>query len=238
MVVDETLAEDPELLRAAVSATLLAIEDGSLEHELRASRARIVQAGHAERRRIERDLHDGAQQRLVALRVRLDLVGESLQLAEERAMVERLGAEVQAAIDELRNLAHGVYPQLLTDHGLATALRAVARRSDLHVMIRDGGVGRHSDALETTAYFCCLECLQNVGKHAGAEATVTISLGERDGHVTFCVADDGPGFDPAAVDGGAGLQNLADRVAAIGGTLRIDTRLGHGTRITGILPSD
>jgi signal transduction histidine kinase len=131
MVIDDALAEDPELVRAAASATLLAVENGHLEGELRASRARIVEAGIAERRRIERDLHDSAQQRLVALRIRLSLAGELLDRSDERAMLERFGVEVDEAIDELRNVAHGIYPQVLAQ-GVQAALAAGGRRTPAH----------------------------------------------------------------------------------------------------------
>jgi signal transduction histidine kinase len=237
MVIDETLTEDPELVGAAASATLLAVENGALEGELQASRARILEAGHAERRRIERDLHDSAQQRLVALRIQLALASEQLDRAQERAMLERLGSEVEQAIDELRDLARGVYPQLLGELGIGRALEAVARHSAMPVTITDDGLARHSQALETTVYFCCLECLQNAAKHAGTGASVAITLGEHDGQVSFSVADDGVGFDPVSVEHGLGLTHLRDRVAAVGGSLRIDSRPGHGTHITGELPT-
>jgi signal transduction histidine kinase len=184
MVVDETLAEDPELVRAAASATLLAVENGHLEGELIASRARILEAGHAERRRIERDLHDSAQQRLVALRIHLALTGEQLDRSEERGMLERLGAEVDQAIDELRAVAQGVYPQILAQGGVGPALASVARGSAIPVSIRDAGVGRHSEGIEMTVYFCCLECLQNAAKHAGRGAAVTIRLSEANASVS------------------------------------------------------
>jgi signal transduction histidine kinase len=237
MVIDETLTEDPELVHAAASATLLAVENGALEGELRASRARILEAANAERRRIERDLHDSAQQRLVALRVHLSLVGERLDQAWERALLERLGVEVDEAIGELRDVAHGLYPQLLGQLGPVAALEAVARRSVIPVTIRDRGLARHAEPVETTIYFCCVECLQNAAKHAGPGASVAVELGERDGHVTFSVTDDGMGFDPAGVHLGAGLTNLSDRVAAVGGTIRIDAHPGAGTRITGTIPA-
>jgi signal transduction histidine kinase len=133
MLIDETLTEDPELVRVAAATTLLAVENGALEGELRASRARILEAGHAERRRIERDLHDSAQQRLVALRIHLTLVGEQLDRSTERAMLERLGLEVEEAIDQLREVARGVYPQVLADAGVGAALKAVAARSVIPV---------------------------------------------------------------------------------------------------------
>ena len=164
MVIDEALTADPELVRAAASATLLAVENGALEGELRASRARIVEAGHAERRRIERDLHDGAQQRLVALRMHLSLVGEQLGGSRE---LESLGVEVDEAIHELRNLAHGVYPQLLAQAGVGSALMAVGRRSGMPVRVYEHGLSRHAEPVEITVYFCCVEGLQNAAKHAG-----------------------------------------------------------------------
>jgi signal transduction histidine kinase len=237
MVIDETLAEDPELVRAAAAATLLAVENGQLEGELRASRARVVEAGDAERRRIERDLHDSAQQRLVALRIHLSLAGEGVDRADDRAMLERLGAEVDEAIDELRTVAQGIFPPVLADGGVGPALAAVARRSAMPVHIRGAWRSRHSQAVETAVYFCCLECLQNAAKHAGPGASATIRLDESDGHVGFSVEDDGVGFDPRAVARGAGLTNLANRVAAVGGTLEIDAGSGHGTRITGEIPA-
>jgi signal transduction histidine kinase len=237
MVIDETLAEDPELVRAAASATLLAVENGALEGELRASRERILEAGNAERRRIERDLHDSAQQRLVALRIHLAIAAEQLDPAEAPQMLERLGAEVDEAIDELRAVAHGVYPQVLADFGVGAALAMVARHSPIPVRIRGEWLRRESEAVEATVYFCCQECLQNAAKHAGAGASAAICLGQDDGHVTFSVEDDGAGFDPASVERGAGLTNLADRVAAVGGTLQIDARPGRGTRVSAEIPA-
>jgi signal transduction histidine kinase len=195
-----------------------------------------LEACHAERRRIERDLHDSAQQRLVALRVHLTLAGERLDRSEERTMLERLGVEVDDAIDELRTVAHGIYPPILADQGIGAALASVARSSAMPVEIRDGWLGRHSEAVETTVYFCCLEGLQNAAKHAGPGASATIHLSEAGGCVSFSVEDDGAGFDPDDVDRGAVLTNLTDRVAAVGGTLQIDAGPGRGTRITGEIP--
>jgi signal transduction histidine kinase len=236
MVIDESLTADPELVQAAASATLLAVENGALEGELRATRARILEAGLAERRRIERDLHDSAQQRLVALRIHLTLAGEQLDRARERQILETLGLEVDQTIEDLRDVAQGLYPQLLVDRGLHAALDAVARRAGQRVTVVDGGLPRFSEALETTIYFCCLECLQNAAKHAGAGASVTIRLARNNGNVSFTVEDDGAGFDLGTVQRGAGLTNLSDRVAAVGGMLSIDSRPGKGTRITGDLP--
>jgi signal transduction histidine kinase len=237
MVVDETLTADPELVRAAAVATLVAVENGALEGELRDSRARILEAGNAARRRIERDLHDSAQQRLIALRIGLTLAGDQVAGPRERAMIDRLGLEVDETIDELRDVAHGVYPQVLEQRGLAAALRAVGRRSALPVSVRDEGLARHSEALETSIYFSCVECLQNAAKHAGPGASATIRLAQENGHVTFSVEDDGAGFDPDVVKRGRGLTNIADRVAAVGGTVAVDARPGRGTRVSATLPA-
>jgi signal transduction histidine kinase len=236
MVIDETLTEDPELVRAAASATLLAVENGALEGELRASRARIVEAGHAERRRIERDLHDGAQQRLVGLRMHLALVGEKLGPPQQQEMLDGLGLEVDEAIKELRDLAHGLYPPLLAQSGLGTALSAVGRRSGLRVGVYEHGLSRHPEPVEITVYFCCVECLQNAAKHGGPDPTVTVTLTEVDDAIAFCVQDDGVGFDIGTVERGSGLTNLTDRVTAVGGTVEIESTPGRGTRVTGHVP--
>lgn len=235
MVIDETLAEDPELVAAATTATLVAVENGALEGELAATRARIVEAGDAERRRIARDLHDTAQQRLVALRIHLMLTGEQLG-SRDRAKLERLDLEVEQAIEELRAAARRTTPDVLLRDGIAAALRAAVAYSPMPVAIHADGLTRHCEALESAVYFCCIECLQNAAKHAGRDASVTIRISEFRGRVGFTVADDGSGFDPATVPRGAGLDNLAERVREIGGTVRIDSRPGAGTRVTAHFP--
>jgi signal transduction histidine kinase len=237
MSCDAVVAEDPELLDAAGQATLVAVEHGHLEDKLQVSMSRLVEAGDAERRRIQRDLHDSAQQRLVALRVHLGLAAESLGDRPETAVVQRLGSEVDAALDELRSVAHGLYPPVLARRGVPDALRAAARGSPVPVRIADDGFGRQSAAVENTIYFCCLEALQNAGKHAGQHATVDVRLVSTDGELRFTIADDGAGFDPATVVDGAGLSNIADRVAAAGGTVRIDSAPGLGTRVEARLPA-
>ena len=236
MVLDETLAEDPELVRAAVMATLVAIENGALEGELRASRARLLEASQAERERIQRELHDSAQQRLLALRIHLTLAGEKLEHREDRAVLQRLDDEVELAIQELRGVAHGSVPPILRAQGLGPALQEVAQRSPMPVRVETDGVGRQPEALESAVYFCCLEGLQNVAKHAGRGAWTTVQLTQLDGHVIFSISDDGVGFDPGAVERGAGLTNLADRVGALGGSLRIDSAPGRGTCVVGDVP--
>jgi signal transduction histidine kinase len=237
MVLDETLAENPELVQAATTATVVAVENGSLEGELQDARARVLEAGDAERRRIERDLHDSAQQRLVALRIQLTLAGEELTGAQDRERLERLDVEVERAIQELRSVAQGTTPEVLDREGLTRALEAAVAHSAIPVRIQAAGLGRLSEDVETAVYFCCLECLQNAAKHAGRDASVTVHLSQFQGHLGFSVEDDGVGFDPATVLRGAGLDNLAERVGALGGTLRIDSRPGRGTRVTGHLPA-
>jgi signal transduction histidine kinase len=235
MVVDEALTEDPELLHAAASATVLAVENGALEGEREELRARVAEAGAAERRRIQRDLHDSAQQRLVALRINLSLAGEQLADSDGGALVSRLGLEVDEALSDVRSIAHGV-PRVLAEHGVAAALRSQSRWTAIPVRILDGGVRRHADAVEATVYYCCLEALQNTAKHGGPAVSATITLTDGDA-LCFTVEDDGAGFDPDAVVRGAGLSNLADRLRAVGGTLEIDSSSGRGTRVAGRIPA-
>ncbi len=205
--------------------------------ELRESRARILAAADDERRRIERDLHDGGQQRLVALRIRLELAEEMLSEdpARARSMVHRLGGEIDATLDELRSLAAGVYPSLLSARGLYDALRTAALQSPLPTTVDVDGSDRYSDEIETAAYFCCIEALQNVAKHAPDASSVAISL-SRNGDLRFEVRDDGPGFVVADVEPGDGLMNMRDRMAAVGGDLDIRSSPEAGTTVVGTIP--
>jgi signal transduction histidine kinase len=208
--------------------------------ELRASRARVVAAADAERRRIERDLHDGAQQHLVALAVNLRLARE---LAESdpvgaRAVLEQLGGDVHEALEEIRDLAHGIYPQLLVDRGLSEGLRSAVPRAPVRARLETGAIGRYRPEVEATVYFCCLEALQNVGKHAGADAQATVRVWEEQGGLRFEVADDGTGFDPRIEPRGSGLTNMSDRLGALGGRLSVFSASGDGTRVAGAVPLD
>ena len=211
---DAALADHPELLRAAAQATLIAVRTGHLEGELRDSRVRLLEAGNAERRRMQRDLHDSAQQRLVALRIHLEMAREGIDGQPVTGdALSRFGDEVEEAIDDLRRVAHGLFPPMLEEHGAAEALRSAARHTALPVRVVDEGIGRQSGAVESTVYFCCLEALQNAAKHAGPRASATVRLG-------------------------AGLSNLRDRVAAMGGSLDVESAPGRGTRLAGRLPVD
>ncbi|MDP9021835.1 MAG: sensor histidine kinase [Actinomycetota bacterium] len=202
--------------------------------DLRASRQRIVAAQDAERRRMERDIHDGSQQHLVALAVKLRLARSLIDRSPERVgpLVDELRGEAAEALELLRNLARGIYPAVLADQGLVEALRSQAARAPVTTHIEADNVRRYPPPVETAVYFCCLEALQNAVKHAHASA-VTIHLSEDHGVLSFTVADDGTGFDGQRVTPGHGLQNLADRLASLGGTVELRSRPGSGTTLTG-----
>jgi signal transduction histidine kinase len=228
-----------EEIRTALTAenAQLTAELRATVEELRASRARIVATGDAERRKIERNLHDGAQQHLVALAVNLRLAKDMLTDDPEGAaeMLDALGDAVKDTIQELRDLAHGIYPPLLMDSGLPEALRAAANRSPLAVSVCADGIDRHPTEVEAAIYFCCLEALQNAAKHApGAAATVTVV--QSDGRLHFEVHDDGPGFDVAAATAGHGYVNMSDRLGAIGGTVEWRSAPGEGATVIGDVP--
>jgi len=205
---------------------------------LQASRARIVAAADAERRRIERNLHDGAQQYLVALAVKVGLA-KSMMANDPAATTEILGelsTDVQETLDELRRLAHGIYPPLLADRGLFEALRSAGERSPVNVSVEANGLGRYSQEVEAAVYFCCLEALQNIGKYAGEGVHATVKVWEQQGGLLFEVSDDGAGFDVRSGKVGAGFTNMSDRVGAIGGNLRVTSAVGQGTTIAGTIP--
>jgi signal transduction histidine kinase len=220
-----------------INQRLTAQVEQSLQ-DVRRSRERILAVADEERRRIERDLHDGAQQRLVALRIKLQLASERSveQHLPDADQLHQLGEDVGDALDEVRSLAAGVYPALLVDCGLEEALRSIARRSPLPTSVAAQGVGRFPQPIEAAVYFCCLEALQNVAKHAGDGARTAIRVWEDSAGLRFEVADDGAGFDPTAAPGGAGLTNMRDRVGAIGGRLAISAERGRGTAVSGVLP--
>ena len=230
-----TSTED-ELLRHLASQAGLVLRNAALIDELRASRRRLVEAQDAERRKIERNLHDGAQQQLVALTIQVRLLEES---ADDPAAVRQLAPAVRdglhAALDDLRDLARGIYPPLLADQGLVPALQAQARRAALPVEIDADGVGRFPQEAEAAVYFCTLEALQNIAKYADA-SRATVGLSYSDGSLRFTVTDDGAGFDTASTRHGTGLQGMADRLAALGGALHVRSQPGRGTTLTGQLP--
>ena len=236
--------DQDELVEAAAGYARVALDnrrlyaevEASLE-EVRESRARIVASADAERRRIERDLHDGAQQRLVALRIKLELAEEALR-DDPDAGAERLHAlapEVEATLDEIRSLAHGVYPPLLADRGLAEALRAAALHAPLTATVSSDGIGRYPPEVESAVYFCCLEALQNAAKHAdGATRRDHLAVGGRQAALRGPRRRRRPRGRQLAP--GAGLTNMRDRVTALGGDLEVASAAGAGAVVTGSIP--
>jgi signal transduction histidine kinase len=241
IVHDPALDDSRDLVRGAGAAVALALENERLDAELRArledlraSRERLVVAGLDERRRLERDLHDGAQQRLVSLRLALGLAGRTA--ATDPAGAERLvkGAmgELDAALAELRELARGIHPGVLSDHGLQPALSALADRAPLPVEV-EAGVQRLPEAVESAAYFTVAEALTNVAKYANAD-TARVSVESVNGHIVVEVRDNGVGGADASR--GTGLRGLSDRVAALGGRLEVDSPAGAGTVLRAEIP--
>jgi signal transduction histidine kinase len=231
-----TVAKE-RLVRDLASQAGLVLRNVRLVEELRAAQRRIVAAQDEARRRLERNIHDGAQQQLVALAVKLRLA-ESLvpkDPAKAQAMLEDVRNETQTALDDLRDLARGIYPPLLADKGLAAALEAQARKSPMPVAVSPDSVRRYSQEVEAAVYFCVLEALQNASKYAGASRT-SIELGERDGWLTFKVVDDGAGFDPTSIARGSGLQGIVDRLSALDGKVEVRSAHGEGTTIVGQIP--
>jgi len=200
--------------------------------EVEASRSRLITAADEERRRLERDLHDGAQQHLVALAVLIQLARTANEDRRQPLLTEASGL-VETAIADIRRLAHGIYPPLLVSGGLAQALPAIAARAPVPVQLNLQGVGRYPTPVEAALYFCCSEALQNAAKHGGPDTTVTVTAEPDDRMLTLTISDTGRGFEPATM--GTGLTNMNDRLSAIGGDLRIDTAPGRGTRITAVV---
>jgi signal transduction histidine kinase len=236
-------ADDPmnpakeALVRDLAAQAGLVLRNVRLIDELRASRQRLVAAQDEERRKLERNIHDGVQQQLVALTVQLRLAEQMIErdAAKAREIVIGLQARSNEALEDLRDLARGIYPPLLADRGLAEALQAQARKAPISVVVEADRLGRYPQAVESALYFSCLEALNNVAKYADA-TRVVISLEQRDRSLHVTVHDDGRGFDAAATSYGTGLQGMADRIDAIGGTLAIDSAPGEGTTVSGTIP--
>lgn len=207
--------------------------------ELQASRLRIVTAADASRRALERDLHDGAQQHLVALSVKIGLVRELLE--EDPLLVadllDELRDDVQNANTTLRELAHGIYPPLLRNHGLGEALRSVTRRVSIPCEVSVDLTDRYPEEIEAAVYFCCLEAIQNASKHAGPDASVVVKVDTDGNLLRFAVCDDGPGFAiDAGGPSGSGFVNMADRIGAVGGRLAVESAPGAGATVRGEIP--
>jgi signal transduction histidine kinase len=242
LIHDDELRHEPELLRVTVAAASLALEHSRLQSEIeaqleqvRASRTRIVEAGDDARRRLERDLHDGAQQRLVTLSLALGMARSRANGAdpELQSLLESATKEAREALVELRELARGIHPAVLTEIGLSGAVQALAERSPVATTITAVPTGRFPAPIEATAYFVVSEALANVAKHAPA-ATAEVAIWRLAGQIVVEVSDDGPGG--ARPDTGSGLRGLADRVASVEGTLVIDSPAGGGTRLKAEIP--
>jgi signal transduction histidine kinase len=234
---DAVTPADDKLVSDVAGQAGLILRNVRLIEDLRASRRRLIDARDEERRKLERDLHDGAQQRLVALSVLYGLAG---QLADplmdgQREAMGDLAHQAHAALDTLRDLARGIYPPLLADQGLVPALEAQATRAGLPVHVLATGIGRYSRDIEAAVYFCCLEALQNIAKYAEARQAL-IRLQEVDCEIRFEVEDDGRGFDPDSTPLGSGMTNMSDRLAAIGGFMDLRSRPGSGTTVSGNVP--
>jgi signal transduction histidine kinase len=226
-----------KLVRDLASQAGLVLRNVRLIEDLKASRQRLVAAQDEERRKIERNIHDGAQQQLVALSVQAKLLQQLIDRDVEKAKELATSFQVAAtdALEDLRDLARGIYPPLLADKGLAAALEAQARKAPFPVEVDVDGIERYAQDAEAAIYFCVLEALQNVAKYAKADR-VTVRLAGNDGSLSFTVTDDGAGFDPAATGYGTGLQGIADRLAALNGSVQVESSPGAGTTVVGAVP--
>jgi signal transduction histidine kinase len=206
--------------------------------DLRASRQRLVSAQDEERRRLERNLHDGAQQHLVALKVKLGLAEMLMtrDVEKARTTLDQLKGDADEALETLRDLARGIYPPLLADKGLGVALESQSHKATVPVSVDANGIGRYPQDVEAAVYFAVLEALQNVQKYASA-SRVEVRLRDEEGSLRFIVDDDGAGFDTATARRGAGLTNMEDRLDALGGELRVSSVVGKGSSVEGRLPT-
>jgi signal transduction histidine kinase len=240
IVLSASIAEDPAVIAAGTALTRLVVRNqqqaARIEEQLsdvRASRARIVEAADGERRRIERDLHDGLQQRMVALAMQLRAAEGAVELPGRDAALRTGSMEILAILEDVRELARGIHPAVLTEAGLGAAIQAAADRSPIPAEVTLDLNGRGSDAVQATAYYVVSEALANVAKHALQASGVWVRATDDDGFLRVVVDDDGPG---GAVAGGHGLAGLADRVAALDGRFTVEDRLEGGTRLTAEVP--
>jgi signal transduction histidine kinase len=246
VIYDARLADQSAFVHAAGAAATIRVEAAHLEAELNAStselaasRLRLQGAADAERQRIERDLHDGVQQEIVGLRLKLDLASEAIKAEPVRGqrMLATVGRELDDLLSTLRSLAKGIYPSILEQRGLKEALVSVALSSPVPVTVIAPTIRRYEEDVEVAVYFCCLEAIQNVVKHAGTGARASVRLSEHGDWLRFEVRDSGQGFDAQAVPPGSGLVNMRDRVAAVAGRLWVTSRQGKGTLVRGRVPA-
>jgi signal transduction histidine kinase len=226
-----------ELVAGLTATSLMLLENATLVEELRASRARIVSTAEQERLRLERDLHDGAQQRLMAIQIKLGLAREDADGDVLAAKLDEIAEDARAAVEELRVLAHGIYPTVLRERGLADALRSVAAKAPIRLDVVDPDVGRLPPEIEAALYFCAMEAVQNMVKHAGADARATLTVTRRSSGVAVEIADDGVGFDSGREGRrGLGLVSMRDRIGAVGGELEVVSTPGGGTSVRAFVP--
>jgi signal transduction histidine kinase len=250
IVHDAQLNDDPELLNAAGAIALLAAESAELEAgwkeavrdlessrmHLEHSRRRLVRAADEERRKFERNLHDGVQQHLVAIMIRLGLATDEATVdGATRDRLTLIADDVETAFEEVRAVSHGLYPPLLRDSGLVAALTSVQRRTPVKLSLDANGVSRYSPDVESAVYYACLEAIQNATKHGGPDARISVTLRQDGDQVRFDVEDDGAGFAPERVTG-TGLQNMQDRLGALGGHVTVRSAPGQGTKVSGRVP--
>jgi signal transduction histidine kinase len=230
-------AAQAKLVEDVAAQAGLVLRNAALIADLRDSRRRIVTAQDERARKLERNIHDGAQQQLVALQIKVGLVERVVHSDTQKAvaMLGEVRSETNDALENLRDIARGIYPPLLADQGLAAALSAQARKVPIPVAVEPDRIGRYPEEMEAAVYFSCLEALQNVTKYAEA-SKATVRLTQSDGTLRFEVSDDGRGFDPAIVEHGTGLQGIADRLASLGGELDVRSAPGDGTIVAGRLP--
>jgi signal transduction histidine kinase len=246
VVCDAAVCAQESLVRAVRACVRSALDHERLTRELKASlrevaasRARIAAAADAERRRIERDLHDGAQQRLIALGIRLGLVEDEIERdpAAAHRMLADMRLQTAEAIEEMRALSRGIYPPLLRDAGPAEALRSAALNMTVPVVVRSRNLRRHQQEVESTVFFCSLEAMQNAIKHGGTVHSILVEIDDQDRRLAFTVTDDGRGFDAGNGNGnGSGITNMRDRLAAVGGSLKISFPTAGGTVVRGSIP--
>jgi signal transduction histidine kinase len=241
LIHDHSLNDEPELLEAVSAAASIALENGRLHaelharlEELRGSRERVIEAGQKERQRLERNLHDGAQQRLIALSLDLSMLEQRLGGdPDSQAQLDRARHEISLSLQELRDVAHGIHPAVVSGHGLAVALESLAARAPVPVKLTVELDGRVNERLEVAAYYVVSESLANIGKHAKA-TSATVAVARADGELVVEIVDDGVGG--ADSERGTGIRGLADRVEALGGRLRVWTPRGGGTRVRAEMP--
>jgi signal transduction histidine kinase len=238
IVYDSALSDDFRFIRAIAEAAMLGVANTQLESDLQGSRLRLVRTASLTRERLARDLHDGAQQHLVAARLRVELAADAIDAGSQdaAAMVRRLGEDLEEALEALRRLSQGMSPPLLDQHGLERALRAAALRSTLPTTVKARGIARYSPEVEAAVYFSCVEALQNAAKHAGADASINLTLSDDHRTLRFEVADTGVGFDQRLEGNGSGLTHIRDRVGAVRGHVTVSSSPDNGTSISAAIP--